>query len=169
MSITDELREWKGHIQTRLAPEAVLALRGELNAIADRIDEEHEKQVTDAFTRGVIDGIDMAEHSIEYAKLPVDADGELIRTGDMMQIKDCDGRWCGPFKVLYQVFTGAEWRIVLDAGTYAPKECRHYHAPTVEDVLREFGDRYARTKGGCDEDGIIAEYAAKLRLSGEDA
>ena len=40
--------------------------------------------------------------------------------------------------------------------------------PTVEDVLREFGDWYAHTKGGCDEDGIIAEYAKRLRLAGED-
>ena len=45
----DELREWKGHIQTRLAPEAVLALRAELTAIADRIGAEHERQVADAF------------------------------------------------------------------------------------------------------------------------
>jgi hypothetical protein len=42
--------------------------------------------------------------------------------------------------------------------------CGRY-VPTVEDVLREFGDWYAHTKGGCDEDGIIAEYAAKLRLA----
>ena len=40
MSITDELREFKGHINAELTPEMVLALRAEINCIADRIDEQ---------------------------------------------------------------------------------------------------------------------------------
>lgn len=165
MSITDELREYAG-VMEHMTVNNFDPVHGAsfVLSLADRIDAEYRKQVTDAFTRGAIDGIDMAEHSIEYVKLPVDADGELIRTGDMMQVKDCDGRWCGPFKVLYQVLTGVEWRIVLDAGTYAPKECRHYHTPTVEDVLREFYSRYCITKPKEEDDAILAEYAARLML-----
>ena len=154
MSITDELREF---IEDKawMANNYAKAL-----AIADRIDAEHEAMLEDARKR-VYEG---------YIGLPKDADGELIRTGDMMQIRDCDGRWCGPFKVLYRVlFTGVEWGIVFDAGTYAPKECRHYHEPTVEDVLREFYSRYCITKPKKEDDAILAEYAAKLRLAREDA
>lgn len=40
--------------------------------------------------------------------------------------------------------------------------------PTVEDVLREFFSRYVTTKPKDEDDAIIAEYAAKLRLAGED-
>lgn len=44
-------------------------------------------------------------------------------------------------------------------------ECRHYHAPTVEDVLTEFAakliERGELTNGGAQ---TIAEYAAKLML-----
>ena len=29
--------------------------------------------------------------------------------------------------------------------------------------LREFGDWYAHTKGGCDEDTVLTEYAAEIR------
>lgn len=44
MAITDELREWKGNINARMTPETVLALRSELNCIADRIeDAAHEE------------------------------------------------------------------------------------------------------------------------------
>lgn len=39
-SITDELREFKGHINAGLTPEMVLALRAEINCIADRIEEQ---------------------------------------------------------------------------------------------------------------------------------
>ena len=37
--------------------------------------------------------------------------------------------------------------------------------PTVEDVLREFFSRYVTTKPKEEDDAIIAEYAAKLRLA----
>lgn len=39
--------------------------------------------------------------------------------------------------------------------------------PTVEDVLREFFSRYVTTKPKDEDDSILAEYAAKLRLAGD--
>lgn len=40
--------------------------------------------------------------------------------------------------------------------------------PTVEDVLREFGDKYCDVSLGSDaESELFAEYAAKLRLAGD--
>ena len=38
---------------------------------------------------------------------------------------------------------------------------------TVEDVLCEFFSRYATTKPKEEDDAILAEYAAKLRLAGD--
>ena len=52
---------------------------------------------------------------------------------------------------------------------------RHHHAPTVEDVLREFTDailEWAGKSGSVAEVGtwsdVAAEYAAKLRLAGDE-
>lgn len=148
MSITDELREVA--VKTECANGRCEKLyRGDLEHIADRIDIAYKHAI------GYIDDRDpetMAEHG--WIKLPVDADGEYIRIGDVMDkgkvtcIRDC----------------GKGWEVILNSlYTYDAPSLRH-HEPTVEDVLREFGDWYAHTKGGCDEDGIIAEYAAKLKL-----
>lgn len=47
-------------------------------------------------------------------------------------------------------------------GLFRPK-------PTVEDVLREMADRcYADEDEPRDRDAIVAEYAAKLRLAGDE-
>lgn len=43
------------------------------------------------------------------------------------------------------------------------------HKSTVEDVLREFFSRYVTTKPKDEDDAIIAEFAAKLRLAEESA
>lgn len=49
------------------------------------------------------------------------------------------------------------------------QELHLYHKPTVEDVLREFFSRYVTTKPKEEDDAIIAEFAAKLRLAEESA
>jgi hypothetical protein len=154
MSITDELRKYANGYET--------LVNHKLLAIADRIDAEHERQLEVLYR-------DMSD--AEYVKLPKDADGEYIHVGDKVI--------CGVsvWTVTGLELVGDRWSVRCTiynesggSGTasYSPIDLRHYHAPTVEDVLREFGDWYAHTKGGCDEDGIIAEYAAKLRLK-EDA
>lgn len=105
----------------------------------------------------------MAEHG--WVRLPKDADGEYIHIGDVME-------WCnGSFTVHELKLTEDGWQTWDGEHGYTvhADECRHHHAPTVEDVLREFGDWYAHTKGGCDEEGIVAEYAKRLKLAeGED-
>jgi hypothetical protein len=96
----------------------------------------------------------MAEHG--WVKLPKDADNVPWNVGD----RDEDGN-----TVIELRLTSSGWCVMTDGGWFCYLDrYRHYQPPTVEDVLREFGDWYAHTKGGCDEDGIIAEYAAKLML-----
>ena len=156
MSITDELREW---FKDRLFMGNGYA---ELTAIADRIDAEHERMLGDW---------DYWEST--HVELPKDADGEYIHIGDVVTV---DVLWGGRSKPLVvdrmELSHGKDgelWCIALDTD----KECwnqpslmHHHHAPTVEDVLREF----AEGLGVPVADSYVAAAAAKLRLAeGEDA
>lgn len=177
MSITDEMREYANRFKN--SHDEWSGIGDDLTAIADRIDAEHEAKVSywqgasykDGYDEGFASADDwlaqhedaMAEHG--WVRLPKDADGVPIHIGDVME-------WNRkPFAALVITITKDGWEMWDgEHGRAVPVElARHHHAPTVEDVLREFGDWYAHTKGGCDEDGIIAEYAAKLRLAEEDA
>ena len=173
MSITDELREWAHGFNGPWRRNEEMLLN-----IADRIDErvknirfnEHHKGYQD----GIMDGCShydpehtecMVSEENAYIKLPVDADGEVIHIGDRVENNE---------RVVRIVLTDGSWepsvyveKLPNVLHEYSCNEISHYHEPTVDDVLREFGDWYAHTKGGCDEDGIIAEYAAKLRLAGD--
>ena len=179
MSITDELRT--GGIYSFPSNTRRYTLE-ELTAIADRIDAEHEAKVSywqgasykDGYDEGFASADDwlgqhedaMAEHG--WVRLPKDADGVPIRVGDVMEGEKIGGGFGEPFEVVGYIMSNGELE-PMDKHKCPRKRkySHHYHEPTVEDVLREFGDWYAHTKGGCDEDGIIAEYAAKLRLAGE--
>lgn len=72
--ITDELREW---YKDRLFMGNGWA---EIDAIADRIDAEHERGMADAELGASPTEAQLSE--LGYAKLPVDADGVPIRVGD---------------------------------------------------------------------------------------
>ena len=172
MSITDELREWAHGFNGPWKRNEVALL-----AIAGRIDAEHERVVRERRRSCVY--YDPERHYCSchdfgvsgYVELPKDADGEYIHIGDVMEWIDLEGKvsvTCTAEAV------GVDAFIAWDKanGRYAQKcatAYRHYHAPTVEDVLREFFSRYVTTKPKDEDDAILAEYAAKLRLAGEDA
>ena len=128
MSITDELRKWA-------SIEVPYKYGHQLNAIADRIDAEHEREMQRMWDEA--DGFDEAVFESTHIELPKDANGVPIHVGDSMQVIDGDGHWCGPFMVLHMVLLGSEWRIVLDAGTYAPEKCRHYVSDTWERIISD--------------------------------
>ena len=146
-------------------------VRRELTAIADRIDAEHERVRAES----IIDMTDesMAEHG--WIRLPKDADGEPIRMGDLVTVpwKDkvyevagfsCSKQLCSGIRTIWiDVYSPEKQRNVPLCGA---NSCRHYHAPTVEDVLTEFAakliERGELTNGAAQ---TIAEYAAKLRLA----
>ena len=163
MSITDELREYA------LGWDEGNRVRRDLTAIADRIDAEHERDVTMA--RG--EAVTELGHKVvsEYVKLPVDADGVPIRVGDVLTMQLLFGGESKPLVVdrmeLSHGRDGDLWCVALDTD----KECwnqpslmRHYTPPTVEDVLREF----AEGLGVPVADSYIAASAAKLRLAGDE-
>jgi hypothetical protein len=146
MNITNELREYAN---TRISPN-----RGMLTVIADRIDAEHEKAIRELNN--------LADASV---LLPVDADGEYIHMGDRMENGEL---------VVRIVLTDGSWEpTVYTASTpnqlheHYCHNIRHYHAPTVEDVLREFAVEVCGEPALTIRSGVVEEYASRLRLAGE--
>ena len=171
MSITDELRAWaKEHLN-----------RNSIFAIADRIDAEHESACAEAYGNGVM-SVPIALDESAWVKLPKDADGEPIHVGD--KLIDEDDKLQKP-AIVKCILYNDEGCVVSDIDPrgcwYDPSLLRH-HAPTVEDVLREFAEKMNENLGMYTGEAIdadewrsadaktIAEYAKRLTLAdGEDA
>ena len=113
---------------------------------------------TRAVLAGYIDGIE--REVADMVPLPVDADGVPIYARDML-----DG-YGKTIEVVELRYGRSGWLIVSrDGNAYA--DCAaftHHHAPTVEDVLREF----AEGLGVPVADSYIAASAAKLALRGDE-
>ena len=113
---------------------------------------------------------DVTLFGVDYMAYPLDADGVPIHAGDML-----DG-YGKTIEVVELRYGRSGWVIVSrDGNAYA--DCAafsHHHAPTVEDVLREFADdvwnRYCNGTTASDSGirELEAEYAARLRLVGDE-
>lgn len=188
MSITDELRHNIEGAEQLYGCECKHLL-----AIADRIDAEHEAMVSywqgasyrDGYDEGFASADDwlaqhedaMAEHG--WVRLPKDADGEYIRIGDEVEWRHS----CGSCELRHGIVTGIKtdkigdevfYEVTINADRFAVRlmsnQLRHYHAPTVEDVLTEFGIDWEHESDCEDRAALLKEYAAKLKLAeGEDA
>ena len=156
MSITKELREWC----VRKFPVMDKELHEDFTAIADRIDAEHERACAEAYGNGVM-SVPIALDESQWVQLPKDADGVPIHIGDVMAYADNTK----PMEVVALVPPAVF--LTEDGPRYADM-CRHYHAPTVEDVLTEFGIDWEYESNCEDRAALLKEYAAKLRLR-EDA
>jgi len=155
MNITDELRKWG---RATLADTSLLV---RMEAIADRIDAEHERQLEVLYR-------DMSD--AEYVKLPKDTGDEYINEHDKVDWRDHAGTWHENATVVAVCNDGC---YVMDGTVFHvhKSDIRHYHAPTVEDVLTEMVakviERGELTNGAAQ---TIAEYAKRLTLAeGEDA
>ena len=107
---------------------------------------------------------DVTLFGVYYTALPVDADGVPIHVGDVMENIVCPSVHREVTGVGVECFYGWD----EGNGRYSQFDVvcyRHHHAPTVEDVLREF----AYGLGVPVADSYVAATAAKLRLAGEDA
>lgn len=112
-----------------------------------------------------------------WVRLPVDIDGVSIHVGDVVDEKLPFGGYAAPATIdtmeLSRGASGYRWMVRLDAENRAlvsPKLLRH-HAPTVEDVLREFAEKITDSQvPGMHPtyEEAIAEYTAKLRLAGDE-
>ena len=156
MSITDELRDYFGKSKGMFTDHVL--------AIADRIDAEHEAALLNVHT-------DLMDAS-GWVRLPKDADGEYIHIGDKLVDKDDKLVKQAIVKcILYNEEGCAVSDIDPHGCWYDTSLLRHYHAPTVEDVLREFANE-CLTYATCVDDHEVTDaielYAAKLRLAGGD-
>ena len=106
----------------------------------------------------------------EMVELPKDKDGVPIHAGDTL-----DG-YGKTIEVVEMRYGRGGWVLISrDGSGYADTFAFAHHAPTVEDVLREFTDEVwnrccegaTASDSGIDE--LVAECAAKLRLAGENA
>ena len=105
----------------------------------------------------------------EYVALPKDTDGNVWRVGDLV-VGEVNPN--NPKRVERMLWYGSDsgWQLETDSILYpCPERPRHYHAPAVEDVLREFAKSIAEVLGGDefllrDDDEMYTEFAAKLRL-----
>lgn len=181
MSITDELRNWMENAFTYKSADGDMfhkvstpwfGWKQDIEEMLDRIDAEHEGACAEAYGNGVM-SVPIAIDESQWVKLPVDADGVPIHVGDVMEWCDPDGE----VTVTCEVdAVGVECFFAWDGanGRYAQKCAnvyRHHHPPTVEDVLREFAEKVTDSQiPGVHPtyEEAIAEYAAKLRLRGED-
>jgi hypothetical protein len=189
MSITDELRKW----WVRKFPVMDEELHKDFTAIADRIDAEHQKAEDewrakngDMWLKGyaacheeLMEGHPVIAADLEKAgwvKLPVDADGVSFHIGELVDEMLPFGGYATPAPIdtmeLSRGASGYVWMVKLDAENNAlisPKLIRH-HAPTIEDVLAEFAERWHDAKRGertFDYNALVAEYAKRLTLAGD--
>ena len=163
MAITDELRLFAADPYTGWVPTD--KQQADLRAIADRIDAEHEADVSTACRLAAgLDNDALAKRG--YIALPLDADGVPIYVGDRL-----DG-YGKTIEVVELRYGRSGWVIVSkDGNAYADSFAfTHHHAPTVEDVLREFALACEDAgNAGPEVERIAAEYAKRLTLTGDDA
>ena len=130
-----------------------------LHDIADRIDAEHQK--------GIREMNNLADASV---LLPVDANGEIIHVGDMMEYGKVRGHVIALMLSNYPKKWGGglHWGVQLE-GEQAPTALdlmfHHYHAPTVEDVLEELLREYDRDDSELTNGEIIEMFAKRLTLA----
>ena len=157
----------------------------ELESIADRIDVTH-RSALEKLAVQLDETSDMREFcgrleeaannredvtlwGVDYIPLPVDADGVPIHIGDVLY--DCNESPSEKFSAAIMELNKWGWSLLDSYGERnVPSQCHHYQAPTVKDVLQKMleqavGYSDAHTTVALN---TIAEYAAKLRLAGED-
>ena len=103
----------------------------------------------------------------EYVELPKDVDDEYIHEHDNADWRDHSGTWHENATVLAVCSDGC---YVMHSGIMLhvhKSDIRHHHAPTVEDVLREFALKVAGEECMTMRTGVVEEYAAKLQLAGD--
>lgn len=157
MGITDELREW--------FKDRTFMANGwqEIHDIADRIDAEHEKECSKAWMRGhdvwasVGNENVMAERG--WVRLPKDADGVPWHIGDRTESGQT---------IEAMGLNKHGWCFIGTVNEIDPSIHRHYHAPTIEDVLHELIDKAQALSCIDDEDELVADFAKRLRLAESD-
>ena len=191
MRSIDSLREYAANApDASMSPIAKAIVAGLADSIEREVEDEWKAKDGQSWLHGyaecraeLMEGNEVIAASLEEAgwvKLPVSDDGNVLYIGDLVDEQLPFGGYAAPAPIdtmeLSRGASGYCWMVKLDAENRAlvsPKLLRHHHAPTVEDVLREFASDIADVLGGDDfrlddSDELFAEYAAKLTLRGDE-
>lgn len=167
MSITTELRDFVDELACHKVT------RDMFREIADRIDEQYERELTMARGEAVQHlGSEVAK---KYVQLPLDAEGVPFHVGDHVEVPDglpSEGKPWQAGTIMRLVLGSTCWHVHVLAGgmnhVYLTENVRHHHEPTVEGVLEELLREYDRDDSELTDGEIIEHFAARLRLAGED-
>lgn len=135
---------------------------------------------TDAWRLGYDEGFASADDALSvlegngvleehgWVRLPRDADDEHIHIGDKVYRVNGGLVYSVESITLYSgnasVFLTSEHAF----GSEDPCKIHHYHATTVEDMLQELTFYWDCAPDGEGKTAVLREYAAKLRLAGEE-
>ena len=180
MSITDELREWaRGfeNVWVKPASKEIVVTTGTsmpvdyvnmrlfIEGMLDRVDAEHERTV--GFCKRLEDAAakreDVEIFGVEYTALPLDADGEPIRVGDVME-------WCDSGETLTVEGIGRDVLFYIDgenAEWTAARNKRHHHKPadtpaSLADELEAWCDSVDVDGDACGKPRDIVERIRRL-------
>ena len=156
MNSIDNLREY-----ALTAASVNATTRAVLAGYVDEIEREVEEVRDREYRNGMEDG-EMAAERDGWVRLPLDADGVPIHVEDVMEWPYGNGEFRGN-----GIGGNTLFYIDKDSGECewtAAGDKHHHHAPTVEDVLREF----AEGLGVQVADSYVAATAAKLALRGDE-
>lgn len=103
----------------------------------------------------------------DMVELPKDADGKVIRIGDVLDNTHKDG-FAAKAVIGISYHPGGKTCVEVDENRlrwHDPSRLRHHEPPTVEDVMVEFATDWESAQDGEDKTAVLKEYAAKLRLA----
>ena len=172
-TITGELRSLMQWYDNFAGVEMVSLAGTDFGHLCDAIDAVHAnlERENESLRRELDRVLGEQEDRDGWVRLPVDATGEVWHVGDFA-VGEINPR--NPKAIERMIWYGPDsgWQLETNTIIYpCPDRPRHHHAPTVEDVLREFADlvRNEQVERAQISDETVAEYAAKLRLAeGED-
>ena len=188
MSITNELRKYvKDHTNwdvalTTYPPQRTMTYyEGAMDVIADRIDAEHKTRLLtengQMWLKGysechaaLLEGNETLVSDLErcgWIRLPKDADGKVIRIGDVLDNTHKDG-FAAKAVIGISYHPGGKACVEVDENRlrwHDPSKLRHHKQPNVEDVMVEFATDWESAQDGEDKTAVLKEYAAKLRLA----
>jgi len=120
--------------------------------------------------------VDRLESEIaeRYMELPVDADGVPIRVGDELETSEHGKRFtCTGYSYQTEGYEKPHWSIAYRYDDYdgttefvSLRSCRHVKPRTIEDVLREFTEKYQYCISDDGRAIALAKYADELRSMG---
>lgn len=172
MESIDALRDWWRDRFPVMDKQLGIEFRWRIEAIESEVKANR----VDAYTKGYDEGFASADDwaaqhedamaESGWVRLPVDAEGQPIRIGDVL-----DG-YGKTIEVVELRHGRSGWVLISrDGNGYADTFAFAHHAPTVEDVLRKLIHRYDELRLGpnaFDPFELVETFAAKLALRGDE-